>query len=102
MSATTTARLEARISTDLHALLKRAAELQGVGKANQAAARLVLEHHFIQPEAAGDGGDLEQAEETHGCRKGRASRGETNGNANTQAQNWPARSGFLGSGCDSN
>jgi uncharacterized protein (DUF1778 family) len=29
MSATTTARLEARISTDLHALLKRAAELQG-------------------------------------------------------------------------
>jgi len=28
-SATSTARLEARISTDLHALLKRAAELQG-------------------------------------------------------------------------
>jgi uncharacterized protein (DUF1778 family) len=28
-SATATARLEARISTDLHALLKRAAELQG-------------------------------------------------------------------------
>ena len=28
-SATTTARLEARISTDLHQLLKRAAELQG-------------------------------------------------------------------------
>ena len=27
--ATTTARLEARISTDLHSLLKRAAELQG-------------------------------------------------------------------------
>lgn len=29
MTAMTTARLEARISTDLHALLKRAAELQG-------------------------------------------------------------------------
>jgi uncharacterized protein (DUF1778 family) len=29
MPATTTARLEARISSDLHALLKRAAELQG-------------------------------------------------------------------------
>ena len=29
MSSTTTARLEARISTDLHALLKRAAEIQG-------------------------------------------------------------------------
>ena len=28
-SATSTARLEARISTDLHAMLKRAAELQG-------------------------------------------------------------------------
>ena len=28
-TATTTARLEARISTDLHAMLKRAAELQG-------------------------------------------------------------------------
>jgi uncharacterized protein (DUF1778 family) len=28
-SATATARLEARISTDLHAMLKRAAELQG-------------------------------------------------------------------------
>lgn len=28
-SAITTARLEARISTDLHAMLKRAAELQG-------------------------------------------------------------------------
>ncbi len=28
-AATTTARLEARISTDLHSLLKRAAELQG-------------------------------------------------------------------------
>ncbi|MDD5389020.1 MAG: DUF1778 domain-containing protein [Gallionellaceae bacterium] len=28
-SATTTARLEARISTDLHAMLKRAAEIQG-------------------------------------------------------------------------
>jgi len=28
-SSTTTARLEARISTDLHAMLKRAAELQG-------------------------------------------------------------------------
>lgn len=28
-AATSTARLEARISTDLHALLKRAAELQG-------------------------------------------------------------------------
>jgi uncharacterized protein (DUF1778 family) len=29
MPAATTARLEARISTDLHSLLKRAAELQG-------------------------------------------------------------------------
>ena len=29
MPSTSTARLEARISTDLHALLKRAAELQG-------------------------------------------------------------------------
>ena len=28
-TATTTARLEARISTDLHSMLKRAAELQG-------------------------------------------------------------------------
>ena len=28
-AATTTARLEARISTDLHSMLKRAAELQG-------------------------------------------------------------------------
>lgn len=28
-AATTTARLEARISTDLHSLLKRAAEIQG-------------------------------------------------------------------------
>lgn len=28
-AATTTARLEARISTDLHLMLKRAAELQG-------------------------------------------------------------------------
>ena len=28
-AANTTARLEARISTDLHAMLKRAAELQG-------------------------------------------------------------------------
>lgn len=29
MTSTATARLEARISTDLHAMLKRAAELQG-------------------------------------------------------------------------
>ena len=29
-STTSTARLEARISTDLHALLKRAAEIQGL------------------------------------------------------------------------
>jgi uncharacterized protein (DUF1778 family) len=29
MPSTTTARLEARISTDLHAMLKRASELQG-------------------------------------------------------------------------
>lgn len=48
-TATSTARLEARISTDLHAMLKRAAELQGrsvtdfVVVAVQDAAKLAIE-----------------------------------------------------------
>jgi len=48
-TANTTARLEARISTDLHAMLKRAAELQGrtmtdfVVSAVQDAAQLAIE-----------------------------------------------------------
>ena len=48
-TAAATARLEARISTDLHAMLKRAAELQGrtmtdfVVTAVQAAARSAIE-----------------------------------------------------------
>ncbi len=48
-SATSTARLEARISTDLHGMLKRAAELQGrtmtdfVVAAVQAAAQRAIE-----------------------------------------------------------
>lgn len=48
-AAITTARLEARISTDLHAMLKRAAELQGrtmtdfVVSAVQDAAQLAIE-----------------------------------------------------------
>jgi hypothetical protein len=54
----------------------------------------VLEHHFVQPEAAGDGGDLEQAEETHGRRKTRTGRKKLNGHVNTQVENWPARRGF--------
>jgi uncharacterized protein (DUF1778 family) len=47
---TSSARLEARISTDLHALLKRAAEIQGrsmtdfVVNAVQAAAQSTIEH----------------------------------------------------------
>jgi uncharacterized protein (DUF1778 family) len=48
--AMSTARLEARISTDLHAMLKRAAEIQGrtmtdfVVTAVQAAAQSTIEH----------------------------------------------------------
>ena len=48
-SPTTTARLEARISTDLHAMLRRAAEIQGrtmtdfVVSAVQEAARQAIE-----------------------------------------------------------
>jgi len=48
-AATSTARLEARISTDLHAMLKRAAEIQGrtmtdfVVSAVQAAAQHAIE-----------------------------------------------------------
>ena len=43
-----------------------APELQGVRQAHQTTARLVFEHHFVEAIAAGDGGDLEQAEEAHG------------------------------------
>ena len=50
-----TARLEARLPVDVHALLKRAAELQGrsltdfvVTAASEAAVRLISEHQFIQ------------------------------------------------------
>ena len=52
-AAISTARLEARISTDLHAMLKRAAELQGrtmtdfVVSAVQDAAQRVIEHADI-------------------------------------------------------
>ncbi len=42
-----------------------APELQHIGNADQTPARLKFEHHFVQPEATGDGGDLEQAEEAH-------------------------------------
>ena len=64
-SNTTTARLEARISTDLHAMLKRAAELQGrtmtdfviaaVRRAlsDERAAAFYMHHGFIpMPDAA--------------------------------------------------
>jgi uncharacterized protein (DUF1778 family) len=54
-SATSTARLEARISTDLHALLKRAAELQGrtmtdfvVGAVQDAAQRAVQQADVVR------------------------------------------------------
>ncbi|MBS0174998.1 MAG: DUF1778 domain-containing protein [Nitrospira sp.] len=52
-AATTTARLEARISTDLHSMLKRAAELEGrtmtdfVVAAVQAAAQRAIEQAEI-------------------------------------------------------
>lgn len=52
-STTSTARLEARISTDLHALLKRAAEIQGrtmtdfVVAAVQDAAQRVIEQSEV-------------------------------------------------------
>ena len=71
-----------------------APELQRIGEADKATARLVLEHHFVQPEAAGDGGDLEQAEEAHGRRKTRTGRKTLNDHVNTQVENWPARHGF--------
>jgi uncharacterized protein (DUF1778 family) len=54
-SATSTARLEARISTDLHAMLKRAAELQGrtmtdfvVGAVQDAALRAVQQADVVR------------------------------------------------------
>lgn len=54
-TATTTARLEARIPTDLHALLKRAAELQGrtmtdfvIAAVQEAAQRAVEESDVIR------------------------------------------------------
>jgi uncharacterized protein (DUF1778 family) len=54
-SATSTARLEARISTDLHAMLKRAAELQGrtmtdfvVGAVQDAAFRAVQQADVVR------------------------------------------------------
>ncbi len=52
-TATTTARLEARITTDLHAMLKRAAEIEGrtmtdfVIAAVQDAAQRAIEHAEI-------------------------------------------------------
>jgi uncharacterized protein (DUF1778 family) len=54
-TATTTARLEARIPTDLHALLKRAAELQGrtmtdfvIAAVQEAAQRAIEESDVIR------------------------------------------------------
>lgn len=54
-SASTTARLEARISTDLHAMLKRAAEIQGrtmtdfvVSAVQDAAQRAIEEAEVIR------------------------------------------------------
>ena len=54
-STTSTARLEARISTDLHAMLKRAAELQGrtmtdfvVGAVQDAAQRAVQQTDVVR------------------------------------------------------
>ena len=67
MSATTTARLEARISTDLHALLKRAAELQGrtmtdfVVAAVQEAARHAVEQAEVMRLSVADQACFAQA-----------------------------------------
>jgi uncharacterized protein (DUF1778 family) len=67
MSATTTARLEARISTDLHALLKRAAELQGrtmtdfVVSAVQEAARSAVEQAEVMRLSVADQACFAQA-----------------------------------------
>lgn len=53
LASTATARLEARISVDLHAMLKRAAELQGrtisdfVASAVHEAAKDVIEHASV-------------------------------------------------------
>ena len=58
--ATSTARLEARISTDLHALLKRAAEIQGrtmtdfVVSAVQDAAQRAIEQAEVIPLSLAD------------------------------------------------
>lgn len=66
-TATTSARLEARISTELHALLKRAAELQGrtmtdfVVTAVQDAARQAIEHAEIIRLSMGDQESFAQA-----------------------------------------
>ena len=67
MSATTTARLEARISTDLYALLKRAAELQGrtmtdfVVSAVQEAARSAVEQAEVMRLSVADQACFAQA-----------------------------------------
>ena len=55
MSSSATARLEARLPRHIHALLKRAADLQGrtltdfvVASAREAAERAIEKHHIIQ------------------------------------------------------
>lgn len=55
MSSPTTARLEARISTDLHAMLKRAAELEGrtmtdfvVAAVQEAALRAIEQNKILR------------------------------------------------------
>ncbi len=59
-------RFEGQAQADGARCRQVAPELQGVGEADQAAARLVFEHHFVEAETAGDRGDLEQAKEAHG------------------------------------
>ena len=56
---------------------KIAPELQRIGSANETPARLEFEHHFVQPEAAGNRRDLEQTEKTHGRQAART--GHANG-----------------------
>ena len=52
--------------------------------AYQATARLVFEHHLVEAETAGDGGDLEQTENAH-WRRGSGWPGKSNEHVNTQA-----------------
>ncbi len=69
-----------------------APELKGIGKPHQTAARLMFEHHLVEAEAAGDGGDLEQTKEAHVDCKRRPGRAKSlNEHVNTPTAVAPRR-----------